>query len=627
MDPRFLQYYERELRYLRELGAEFAQQFPKIAGRLGLSDHECTDPHVERLIEAFGFMAARVQLKLDAEFPRFTQHLMELIYPHYLAPTPSMAVVQFTPNPREGGLANGFVLPRETVLRTRRGPRELTACEYRTKHAVTLWPLEIEHAEYTSVLHALSDVQLPGLSRAKALLRIRLRTTAGLRFDQLSLDTLPLFLRGADETAFRLYEQLISRTLAVVVRPASAETDRQASNATHARHSVRALGFTADEALLPYCARSFHGYRLLHEYFALPSRFAFVELAGLAEGVRRCNSDRLDILIALDRLEPTLESSVDAARLVPFAAPAINLFPRACDRIQLSERNHEVHLVPDRTRPLDLELHTISQVAAYAPGVDGQREFLPLYSARARLDTQRRPAYYTLERRPRVLSSQRRVFGSRTGYTGSEAFLTLVDGDDGSHASELRQLGVTALCTNRDLPLLLTLGQADDFVLQTAAPVVGARCVAGPSAPRSSPLDGAVAWRLVSHLSLNYLSLCDAGNRPGSEALREMLALYAELGDPGLRTQVEGLSSVASQSVTRPLPGPGAPGFGRGIEITLECDERAFAGGGSFAFASVLAHFFAKYASINSFTETVLRTRERGEVFRWPTTLGLRHAL
>jgi type VI secretion system protein ImpG len=627
MDPRFLRYYERELRYLRELGGEFAQQFPKIAGRLGLSDHECTDPHVERLIEAFGFMAARVQLKLDAEFPRFTQHLMELVYPHYLAPTPSMAVVQFTPNPREGGLSDGFVLPRETVLRTRRAARESTSCEYRTKQDVTLWPLEIERADYTSVLHELSDVQFPALSRAKALLRIRLRTTAGLRFDQLSLDTLPLFLRGGDETACRLYEQLVACSVAVVVRAHAGAASSLVVSASQARDSVRALGFAQDDALLPYCPRSFHGYRLLHEYFALPSRFAFVELAGLAQGVRRCGSDRLDILIALDRLEPALESSVDAARLVPFAAPAINLFPRACDRIQLSERSHEVHLVVDRTRPLDLEVHSISQVAAYAPGADGQREFLPLYSARARLNTQRRPSYYTLERRPRVLSSQRRVFGSRTGYTGSEAFLTLVDGDDGSHASDLRQLGVTALCTNRDLPLLLTLGQANDFVLQTAAPVIGARCVAGPSAPRSSPLDGAVAWRLVSHLSLNYLSLCDAGDRPGSEALREMLALYAELGDPILRTQVEGLSAVASRAVTRPLPGPGALGFGRGMEITLECDERAFAGGGAFVFASVLAHFFAKYAAINSFTETVLRTRERGEVFRWPTTLGLRHTL
>jgi type VI secretion system protein ImpG len=626
MDPRFLQYYERELRYLREMGAEFAQQFPKIAGRLGLTGLECADPHVERLIEAFGFMAARVQLKLDAEFPRFTQQLMELVYPHYLAPTPSMAVVQFVPNPREGSLHDGFVLPRDTVLRARRGPGELTACEYRTKHKVTLWPLEIEHVEYTSVLHELAQLRVPLPSPAKALLRIGLKTTAGLRFDQLGLDALPLFLRGHDEIAFCLYEQLITSALAVVVRPGGRAEPSCAW--AGAGPGLRALGFAEDEALLPYCPRSFHGYRLLHEYFAFPSRYAFVELTGLAEGVRRCASDRLEILVPLSRHDPALESSVDAAHLVAFAAPAINLFPHACDRVQLSERSHEVHLVGDRTRPTDLEVHTITRVAAYAARAEVEREFLPLNSARDRLNPGLRPSYYTVQRRPRALSSQRRRLGARTSYAGSELFLTLVDGEHGSHAAELRQLGVTALCTNRDLPLLLALGGGgSDFVLQTGAPVDAVRCVAGPSAPRSVQLDGDVAWRLISHLSLNYLSICEPGERKDSEPLREMLALYAELGDPALRRQVEGLSSVAAQAVTRPLPGPGALAFGRGIEITLECDERAFAGSGAFAFASVLARFFAKYASINSFTETVLRTRERGEVFRWPTTVGLRQTL
>src|SRR6185436_7870596 len=124
VDPRLLQYYERELRHVREMGAEFAREFPKIAGRLGLEGLECADPYVERLLEAFGFMAARVQLKLDSEFPRFTQHLLELVYPHYLAPTPSMAVVQLAPNLREGALADGFVVPRDTVLRGRLGRRE-----------------------------------------------------------------------------------------------------------------------------------------------------------------------------------------------------------------------------------------------------------------------------------------------------------------------------------------------------------------------------------------------------------------------------------------------------------------------------------------------------------------------
>src|ERR1700759_67600 len=170
METRLLQYYERELRYLRELGAEFANRFPKVAARVGLSELECADPHVERLLEGFAFMAARVHLKLDAEFPRFTQQLMELVYPHYLAPTPSMTVVQLAPNPREGSLSSGFAVPPGSVLRARSGLRDAVSCEYRTAHPVELWPIEIERVEYTSVLRDLADVRVPSVEPFKAIL-------------------------------------------------------------------------------------------------------------------------------------------------------------------------------------------------------------------------------------------------------------------------------------------------------------------------------------------------------------------------------------------------------------------------------------------------------------------------
>src|SRR5713101_556004 len=148
MDPRLLKYYNRELQFMREMGGEFAKEFPKIAGRLGLDGFECADPYVERLLEGFAFLAARVQLKIDAEFPRFTQHLLETIYPGYLAPVPSMAMVQFQPDPSEGSLAAGVPVPRGSALRSMLGKGEITACEYRTAHEVTLWPVEIQEVEH-----------------------------------------------------------------------------------------------------------------------------------------------------------------------------------------------------------------------------------------------------------------------------------------------------------------------------------------------------------------------------------------------------------------------------------------------------------------------------------------------
>ena len=218
MDPRHLDYYNRELQHIREIGGEFAAEFPKIAGRLGLSSFECADPYVERLLEGFAFLAARVQLKIDAEFPTFTQHLLEMVYPHYLAPTPSMAVVQLQPDLAEGALAEGYLLPRDTVLRSDIGKGEQTACEYRTAHDTTLWPLEITEAEYFVHTGPVVRTDLNVIQRSKAGIRLRLRSSAGLNLDMLALDRLVLFLRGADELPFRLYELLLAKPVAVAVK-------------------------------------------------------------------------------------------------------------------------------------------------------------------------------------------------------------------------------------------------------------------------------------------------------------------------------------------------------------------------------------------------------------------------
>ncbi len=148
MDPKILRYYNRELQHVREMGAEFAREYPKIAGRLGLEGIECADPYVERLLEGFAYLSARVQLKVDAEFPAFTQHLLQIVYPHYLAPTPSMAVVQFQPDLNEAGLAQGYSIARGTMLRSTVGQDDRTPCEYRTAHETHLWPLEIKEAKY-----------------------------------------------------------------------------------------------------------------------------------------------------------------------------------------------------------------------------------------------------------------------------------------------------------------------------------------------------------------------------------------------------------------------------------------------------------------------------------------------
>jgi type VI secretion system protein ImpG len=623
MDPRILKYYNRELQFVREMGGEFSREFPKIAGRLGLDGFECADPYVERLLEGFAFLAARIQLELDSEFPRFTQHLLEMTYPHFLCPTPSMAVVRLQPDRAEGALADGYVVEAGTVLRSILGKGDQTACEYRTAHDTTLWPLEIVEAEYFSHFQDFANIPRIDVRKLKAGLRLRLRTTAGLTFDKTSLGALRLFLRGGDQRPMRLYEQLMAHAAAVVARPPG-----KAWNEVISKEAIRSVGFEDDEALLPYGARSFQGYRLLHEYFALPSRFLFVEIGDLGPAVRRCTGNELEVLVLLDRSDPVLENAIGENDFALHCTPAINLFPRRCDRIHLEPDVHEYLVVPDRTRPLDFEVYSPLQVTGHGTASEEKCEFLPFYSARESMRFHDHTAFYTVRRAPRMLSSKQRRVGPRSSYVGSEVYLSLVDAKEAPFRGDLRQLSVTALCTNRDLPLHMPVGQGEaDFTLESGAPVESIRCLAGPTKPRVATTDGDVVWRFISHLSLNYLTLTDSDHRQGAAALRDLLSLYGDLGEAHIRKQIDGVRSVGAKPVVRRIPSQGPIAFGRGLELTVTCDESSFEGTGAFLLGAVLDRFFAKYVSINSFTETVVRAVDRGEIARCPVRTGQRHVI
>ena len=272
MDRRLLDLYNRELAHLRTMGGEFAKEFPKVASRLGGLDEfqPCRDPFVERLLEGFAFLAARVQLKLESEFPRFTQSMLETIYPHYLAPTPSMTIVQFKPELNEAGLADGFLIPGNSALYSFLGKTDQTRCEYRTVHDVTLWPIEVKHARYYT--RELASLQIPNIPDIKAGIRIRLRSTAGLCFSELNLDSLVFHLMGIGDIPMRLYEQFFADAAAVVLQGASKPLKWQK---VIGPSCIKRTGFSEKQKLLPYDARSFQGYRLLHEYFAFPKRFMF----------------------------------------------------------------------------------------------------------------------------------------------------------------------------------------------------------------------------------------------------------------------------------------------------------------------------------------------------------------
>ncbi len=626
MDPRLLRYYNLELQHLREMGAEFAQQFPKIAARLGMNGLEVADPYVERLLEGVAFMASRVQLKLDAEFPRFTQALLEIIHPHYLAPTPSMLVAQLRPDTADGNLAGGRkVVPRGTTMLGIAAGEDATACEFRTAHDVTLWPIEIVSASYFSFAPDLPLNRLTVSQRIKGGVRLRLKSTAGLKFAQTALDRLTFFVAGRDDVANKLCELCLAAPLGVLVMPGKGPT---ASYDFLPASTVRQAGFADTQALLPVTERSFQGYRLLQEYFSFPQRFRFLEISGLAPAVSRIAADEIEVVILLGRGDGTLERVVDASNFALFCTPAINLFPKRVDRINVNDASHEFHVVPDRTRPLDFEIYQVTNVTGHGVGSDSEQQFLPFYAAYSSQRRHGHPAYFTVRREPRLPSSMQKRRGSRSSYIGSEVFLSLVDPAHAPFSGDLRQLSVEAWCTNRDLVLQMPMGIGkSDCTLDVAAPVTSIRVISGPSRPYAPLADGAAAWRAISHLSLNYLSLVNSTAEEGAKALRELLQLYATPAEEGMRRQVDGIRSVKIARVVRRLHEPGPLAFGRGLEIDVSVDELAFEGASAFLLGSVLDRYFARHVSLNAFTETVLRSEGRGEINRWVPQWGARPTL
>ena len=602
MRDELLTYYERELTFIRQLAAEFAEKYPKVAGRLLLEPGKCEDPHVERLIEAFALLAARIHLKLDDDFPEITEALLQILYPHYLAPVPSMSVVQLELDPEQGKVSTGYTLAKFATLFSK--PSQGTTCRFRTCYPVTLWPVEV----------TLARLERPGPPdadgrAAEAVLRIRLRTTGDARFPELTIDRLRFFLSGESRLACGLYEALFANCARVELR---ASDGAAGAPARLPPGCVEEVGFRTDEGVLPFSPRSFLGYRLIQEYFAFPEKFLFADVCGLEPLCRGAFDREADLLFFL-RARPKVDQEIDASNFRLGCTTVVNLFPQVAEPIRLDQAHTEYRVVPDARRQHTTEIYSIEQVTGISPATGASTEYEPFYSFKHTFGRPRGRTFWHASRRP----------SDRKGDTGTEVYITLVDLDFRPDTSLMDALTVRATCTNRDFPALLPFGDAyGDFDLDVAAPIKRIVCLTKPTRTLRIPTRQGMQWRLISHLALNYLSLLEPGIDGSPEALREILRVYDFADSPAVAQQLAGLSRVSSRHVLRRIRTGQGSGFARGIEATLEFDEHRFAGSSIYLFSSVLEKFFGLYVSINSFSELVVASRQQGILRRWPPRAG-----
>lgn len=604
MSDALLPYYNRELVALRRLAAEFADAHPKIAGRLRLAADAVDDPHVARLLEGVAFLAARVHHRLDDEFPELTDALLGVLYPHYLAPMPSCAVVQFDCQPElavSSQIAAGSALDSEPV--------RSETCRFRTAYPLTLWPVVVESVRLSGLpIAAPANAQAAG---AVAVLRIVLKcANPEATFAQLGVDRLRFFLRGAANVAAPLYELLCTNALSV----AYADGPNDPTPVIVPREVIEPVGFAPEEALLPWPKRSFSGFRLLTEYFAFPEKFLFLDFTTMDAKTLVSGGNRMEIFVYLDRSVPELERAVGAEALALGCTPVVNLFTQRCEPIALTETETEYRVVPDARRTAALEVWGIERVRETRP--DGSqrpwRNFYRLTHGDPEAGTP--GAFYHAVRR-----------GNEGAPGGSELFLAHHDPDFDPDRPADAVLSVDAICLNRDLPADLPFGGGHPRMrlVEGAAAVARVTCLTAPTSTLRPKLREKGFWRLVSHLSLGHLSV--VGGEQGAQALKEILRLYDLRDSAETRAAIDALLAVSAKPGAARVPGARAGAFCRGLDVTLEFDQRAWQTAGLYLLAAVLDRFLALHATVNSFVRTTAILRGRpGRAGAWPARAGAR---
>lgn len=617
-----LNYYERELTYIRQMGSEWAKKYPKLAGRLMLEPDRCEDPHVERLLEGFALLAARVHLKIDDDFPEISTALLECLFPHFIRPVPSMTVVEFQLDPEQGKLNTGLSVPAKSLLHSNR--LNGTACKFRTAYDTTVWPLQV-----TSVNFRGSEglFQPAGTGTATAALTLQLECLPDVFIRNLQLETLRFYLAAEGNVTSALYELLFNNCIAITAR----DTDKPNSKPIVVFDSslgsalpLRQVGFAEDEGALPYSGRSFLGFRLLQEYFTFPEKFFFADLQGLdllrAAGFgRRCEITFLFSRFERPERHQMLELGVTRDTMRLGCVPAINLFPQTAEPIRADGTKFEYPVIPDLRRQSMTEIYSIEDVTAQDARTRKLVQYQPFYAQRYDPGQEEKTTFWRAVRKASELYDD----------VPTDVFISLVDRSGSPVQPDSAAITVKCTCSNGNLPSKLPValqGEAErersdgDFRLDGFPAVRKVFALRRPTVTHRPPLGKATLWQLVSHLSLNYLSLVEQGK----EALQEILRLYNFADSHHLRNQINSITAIRSRRHYALVTSEdGSASFARGTRVEIDFDEEQFAGGGVFLFCNVLERFFAHYVSLNSFSQLTASTRQRKEVIReWQPRSG-----
>ncbi len=614
---RLREYYQGELSYLRKAGVEFARQYPGIAGRLELGADVTPDPFTERLIESFAWLTGRIRHTIDSRIPQVSATLLGTLYPNFTAPVPSMSIAEFRPDMNRPELAGGITVAQGTSLEcsgeTSRGGDELTL-KWRTAWPVTLYPIRLTCAEFRQG----NSYVFSGEGRAAlSVLRLQLESPTS-SLEECDIRTVRIFLHGNRFDTFALYDKLLLHRLDVGLFNPDSEICNENAPVALGKNAIRPIGLSPEEFVLPQSLYALPAYQLVQEYFAFPERFLFLELTmnlmeHLQELTRNAPLRKLDLLIPLNWTPDGIDVAPEMFRL--HTTPVVNLFPKISEPIDLDETRSEYRLLADARRNESTEIHTVESVSMIDPENGDTLPIEPFFSpifSRTESKEKRSKSYWITERTP-----------SSAGVPGTDVWMRFVDAAFRPDRVESRTVFARILCTNRN-----RASEAPEGTLLRSDTELPCRLISllvKPTAAQTPPMDGETLWMLISHLSLNHLSL--EGNE-GAAALRDILRLYVPRDNLAAQRQLQGLYGMQTTPIIRRMGKVPWRGFVQGIGIEMTLDETYFTGGSAYLFAEVMNQFFRLYVGINTPTELTWKNIIGNELRKqWKPNFGLRPKL
>lgn len=606
MDEAFLSYYNRELDFVRKLGAEFAEQHPKIAGRLRLDKETVEDPHVSRLIESFAFLTARVRQTIDDSFPELTEALMGVLYPEFHAPYPSMSIAQIrvikeNPVPQTVVANTDFLVEGD----------QAGDCVFKTCSDIDILPLSIEKARVANAPAKAPKLELTGGAKkhVKSVLSITIKPFSSAKLSEFRFDKIRFFIDAQPQLAFKILDQLLSGTIGIAVASSAGDTNPTCLTAEH----IIASGLKRDENTYgdKFDGRNSGIQKKIIDYFVFPKRFLFFDVCGL-RSIWEQYQEGFTLYFYWENSDPELIQGVDESTFKLGCVPVVNLFEDTIDYIEAQASINETKMEVNRSYVSHADVHHIKRV--YAKGDKGETvELQPFYGVHRKAQGDDGHIYWNLRR------ENSRLDGGRVS-PGTDAYLSFVDSKFRVFTPESRWLiGADVICNNRDLPAKLPFGpDAPKISFRQGGASLRVKFICPASSTIPPQLHSATRWQLIAHLTLQ--SFC---GEDGVRVLKETLRLYDLANTRETQALIDGVKGISTSTVTSRITQQGRAAICQGTEINITFDDSQYSGSSYILLGCILDEFFSQLCAINTFTQLNIRTSHQiGTCIQCPPRVG-----